>query len=128
VAGVGAVVGAPRLLLRLEGAAISGGAAFFFWRLDGAWLWFVVLFLAPDLSFLAYLVSPRVGAIVYNAVHTTLGPLALLALSAWRGWPIGGYLALIWLAHIGLDRALGYGLKYATGFGDAHLGRLGKRS
>jgi hypothetical protein len=128
MAGEGAVVGAPRLLLRLEGAAIFCGAAFFFWRLDGSWLWFVVLFLAPDLSFLAYLVSPRVGAIVYNAVHTTLGPLALLALCAWRGWPIGVSLALIWLAHIGLDRALGYGLKYATGFGDAHLGRLGKRS
>jgi hypothetical protein len=127
MAGEGAVVGAPRLLLRLEGAAISCGAAFFFWRIEGSWLWFVALFLAPDLSFLAYLVSLRIGAIVYNGVHTTLGPLALLALSAWR-WPVGEYLALIWLAHIGLDRALGYGLKYATGFADAHLGRLGKRS
>ena len=35
-------------------------------------------------------------------------------------------LALIWIAHIGLDRALGYGLKYATGFGDTHLGRIGR--
>ena len=33
--------------------------------------------------------------------------------------------ALIWIAHIGLDRALGYGLKYATGFGDTHLGHIG---
>jgi hypothetical protein len=125
---VGAVAGVPRLLLRLEGAAVFCGAVFFYWRLDGSWLWFVVLFLAPDLSFLAYVVSPRVGAIAYNAVHTTLGPLALLALAAWRGWPVGEDVALIWLAHVGVDRALGYGLKYGTGFGDTHLGRLGRQA
>jgi hypothetical protein len=125
---VGAVAGVPRLLLRLEGAAVFCGAVFFYWRLDGSWLWFVVLFLAPDLSFFAYLVSPRVGAIAYNAVHTTLGPLALLALAAWRGWPVGEDVALIWLAHVGVDRALGYGLKYGAGFGDTHLGRLGRQA
>jgi hypothetical protein len=125
---VGAVAGVPRLLLRLEGAAVFCGAVFFYWRLDGSWLWFVVLFLAPDLSFLAYVVSPRVGAIAYNAVHTTLGPLALLALAAWRGWPVGEDVALIWLAHVGVDRALGYGLKYGAGFGDTHLGRLGRQA
>jgi hypothetical protein len=125
---VGAVVGVPRLLLRLEGAAVFCGAVFFYWRLDGSWLWFVVLFLAPDLSFFAYLVSPRVGAIAYNAVHTTLGPLALLALAAWRGWALGEDIALIWLAHVGIDRALGYGLKYGAGFGDTHLGRLGRQA
>jgi hypothetical protein len=35
-------------------------------------------------------------------------------------------IAMIWLAHIGFDRALGYGLKYASGFGFTHLGRIGK--
>ena len=35
-------------------------------------------------------------------------------------------LAMIWLAHIGIDRALGYGLKYQTGFAFTHLGRIGK--
>jgi hypothetical protein len=33
-------------------------------------------------------------------------------------------MALIWLAHIGMDRMLGYGLKYSGGFKDTHLGRL----
>ena len=126
--GAGAVAGVPRLLLRLEGAAVFCGAVFFYWRLDGSWLWFVALVLAPDLAFLAYLISPRLGAIAYNAVHTTLGPLALLALAAWRGWGVGEDIALIWLAHVGIDRALGYGLKYATGFGDTHLGRLGRQA
>jgi uncharacterized protein DUF4260 len=124
----GAVFGVPRLLLRLEGAALFFGAAFFYWRLEGAWLWFAVLFLAPDLSFLAYLVSPWAGAIVYDAFHATLGPLVLLALTAWLGSPMGEDIALIWLAHVGFDRALGYGLKYATAFGDTHLGRIGKQT
>jgi hypothetical protein len=123
---VGAVVGAPRVILRLEGAALLVGAAFFFWRLDGSWILFAVLFLAPDLSFLAYRVSPRVGAIGYNAVHSTLGPFVLLAASAGLAWALGERLALIWLAHVGFDRALGYGLKYAAAFGDTHLGRAGK--
>jgi hypothetical protein len=123
----GAVVGVPRLLLRLEGAALFCGAVLFYERLDFSWLWFAVLFLAPDLAFLAYLASARVGAIAYNSAHATLGPFALLALAAWRGWSVGETLALIWLAHVGFDRALGYGLKYASAFGDTHLGRIGKR-
>ena len=82
----GAVAGVPRLLLRLEGAALLCGSAFFYGRFDGSWLWFAILFLAPDLSFLAYRASPAVGAIAYNAVHSTLGPFALLALGAVGIW------------------------------------------
>jgi hypothetical protein len=122
----GAVVGAPRLILRLEGAALSLAAAFFYGRLGGSWILFAVLFLAPDLTFLAYLFSPRAGAIAYNAAHAILGPLALLVLGAWLGSPISEHIALIWLAHVGFDRALGYGLKYTTGFADTHLGRIGR--
>ncbi len=122
----GAVIGAPRLILRLEGAALALGAAFFYWLLGGSWILFAVLFLAPDLSFLAYLLSPRAGAIAYDSAHATLGPLALLALGAWLGSAIAEHIALIWLAHVGFDRALGYGLKYASAFGDTHLGRIGR--
>jgi hypothetical protein len=122
----GAVVGAPRLILRLEGAALALGAAFFYWRLGGSWVLFLVLFLAPDLSFLAHFVSPRAGAVAYNAVHATLGPLALLALGARFGSAIAEHIALIWVAHVGVYRALGYGLKYASAFGDTHLGHIGQ--
>jgi Domain of unknown function (DUF4260) len=121
----GAAVGVPRLILRLEGAALFLAAAFVFWRLGGSWLLFVALFLAPDLAFLAYLVSPRAGAVVYNVLHATLGPLALFALGFRLNAPIIESLAMIWLGHVGLDRALGYGLKYATAFNDTHLGRIG---
>jgi hypothetical protein len=81
---------------------------------------------SPDLTFLAYLLSPRAGAIAYNTVHTTLGPLVLLAVSAWLGSAIAEHIALIWLAHLGFDRALAYGLKYPSAFGDTHLGRIGR--
>ena len=125
-AALGAVEGGPRLILRLEGAALAIGAAFFYCRLGGSWLLFAILFLAPDLSFLAYLVSPRVGAILYNGLHSTLGPAALLAVAMSAGESVGERIALIWLAHIGLDRALGYGLKYAVSFNETHLGRIGR--
>ena len=122
----GAVVGGPRLILRLEAAALVLAAGFFYWWLGGSWIFFAVLFLVPDLSFLAYLVSPRIGAIAYNSAHATLGPLVLLALGGWLGSATAEHIALIWLAHVGIDRALGYGLKYASAFGDTHLGRIGR--
>lgn len=124
----GAVTGAPRLILRLEGAALAIGAAFFYWRLGGPWLLFVILFLAPDLTFLAYVVSPRIGALAYNALHSTIGPVVLLGLAAWAEGSVVKQIALIWLAHVGVDRALGYGLKYAVAFNETHLGRIGRGS
>jgi hypothetical protein len=121
-----AVVGVPRLILRLEGAALALGAAFFYWRLGGSWILFAVLFLAPDLSFFGYIASPRDGAIAFNVAHSTLGPLALLALAYGQGFALGEAIALIWPTHAGFDRALGYGLKYASAFADTHLGRIGQ--
>ena len=86
-----------------------------------------VFFLAPDLAMLAYLAGPRAGARLQLA-HTYALPLALMLAGFLRRLACpaaaGG---LIWIAHIGFDRALGYGLKYATGFGDTHLGRIGRR-
>jgi Domain of unknown function (DUF4260) len=123
---LGAVIGGPKWILRLEGAALAIGAAFFFWRGGDSWLLFALLFFAPDLSFLAYLISPRAGAIAYNLVHTTIAPLALLGFAILSGSHLGQAIGLIWLAHIGADRALGYGLKYATAFGDTHLGYIGR--
>jgi hypothetical protein len=121
----GAVVGTPRVLLRLEGAALFLAAAFLFWRQGGSWLIFAVFFLAPDLSFFAYLISPRVGAMAYNALHATLGPLALFALGFVLTAPLAETFAMIWLAHVGADRALSYGLKYSEAFNATHLGRIG---
>jgi hypothetical protein len=106
---------------------LFGVATLLYWTSGASWWLFAVLFLTPDLSFLAYLAGSRLGAIGYNAVHATIGPLLLLLLSSGLviHWPLAEPLARIWLGHIGIDRALGYGLKYASGFGLTHLGRIG---
>ena len=88
-------------------------------------LLFAVLFLTPDLSFFGYLAGPRVGAWAYNLAHGLIGPLLLAATGGLTGDGLSIALALIWLAHIGFDRALGYGLKSPDGFGVTHLGLIG---
>ncbi len=121
----GFVCGAPRLLLRAEGLAVAFASIVAFSRSGASWGVFAALILAPDLSMLAYLAGPRLGAAAYNAVHTYLAPLVLLGASAALASPTGIAVALIWSAHIGIDRAIGYGLKYGDAFASTHLGRIG---
>ena len=124
--GAGTVSGGLRTLLRLEGLTLFAGMTLLYAVWGGYWWIYVILFLAPDLSFLGYLAGPRVGAVVYNAAHSYMAPVALLTLGFALGEPLILSIAMIWLAHIGIDRALGYGLKYAAGFGFTHLGRIGR--
>jgi hypothetical protein len=113
-------------LLRSEGAAALLGATVVFGRIGQPWWLFAVLFLLPDLSMAGYLTGPRLGATVYNAGHTYVAPLLLgLAGAMWTSAPVLA-VAAVWVAHIGFDRMLGYGLKHASGFGDTHLGRIGR--
>jgi uncharacterized protein DUF4260 len=123
----GFVEGGVRRLLRGEGLALLGCAAAAYWRVGGDWKQFAILFLVPDLSFLGYLFGARTGAAAYNTMHATILPLALGAFGVALANPPAIQLALIWLAHVGFDRALGYGLKYGSGFGVTHLGRIGRR-
>jgi len=113
-------------LLRLEGLAVLAAAVSAYAFVGGSWLLFALLLLAPDVAMLGYRFGPVVGAAAYNAVHAYLAPAALGAAGLALGAPTMQALALIWIAHIGLDRALGYGLKYSTGFGDTHLSRIGR--
>jgi hypothetical protein len=116
-----------RTMLRLEGLMLLAIALGLYARMGGGWTVFAVLFLVPDLSMLFYVFGTRAGAAAYNAAHSTVGPLALCAVSILTAQTFVLALALIWLAHIGFDRALGYGLKYADGFGHTHLGWIGKK-
>lgn len=120
----GATVGSVRILLRLEGAALLAAATAAYALLEPSWLMFVLLFMAPDVSFTGYLLGPRAGAVIYNAVHTTALPLLLAIGAQLLHQPMVSAIACIWLAHIGLDRAIGFGLKYPSSFKNTHLGRL----
>jgi Domain of unknown function (DUF4260) len=122
----GAATGGVRDLLRWEGVTLFIGMTLFYWISGASWLNYALVFFVPDLAFLAYLAGPRIGAGVYNATHATIGPLLLVLFGLVTAEPLPGSLAIIWLAHIGFDRMLGYGLKYETGFRFTHLGRIGK--
>lgn len=118
--------GVPRVLLRLEGLAALMAAVAGYRLLEGSWGWFAMLFLVPDLSMLGYIAGTRTGSICYNAAHSYLGAALLGAAACVLHSALMGQLALIWCAHVGFDRALGYGLKYATAFTDTHLGLIGR--
>ncbi len=114
----------PGLLLRVESFVMAVGLVVFYDRIGGSWLLFFGCILAPDLSMLAYAAGNSVGAAVYNLVHTYAVPLALVGYGVLGDNALALQVALIWLTHIGVDRMLGFGLKYATGFKDTHLKRV----
>ncbi len=106
----GAKVGPPTRLLRLEGAALLAGSLLAY-TTTGRPCWLIPLaLLLPDLSALGYLGGTDLGARVYNLFHITPLPGVLLAVGWWQGASLATALGLIWLAHIGMDRMLGYGL------------------
>lgn len=113
-------------LLRLEWAAVLAAAIAGYLFLDGSWQLFVLLILAPDLAMLGYLAGPAVGAVVYNAFHILVWPAILFLGGLYTESAFAMQVAAIWIAHIAMDRVLGYGLKLPTGFTDTHLGRIGK--
>lgn len=124
----GTVTGGVRTLLRLEGLALLAGMTLLYALSGGSWWIYAILFLTPDLSFAGYLAGERIGDIVYNAAHSYLAPIALMTAGFTLASQLAFSVATIWLAHIGFDRALGYGLKYAAGFGFTHLGRIGRKA
>ena len=122
----GAVSGKVRWVLRLEGLALLLAAGVAYAQFGSGWGNFALWFLLPDIAFLAYLAGPRWGALAYNTTHATPGALAVLMFGIFAGGRLWLSAGLIWLAHIGFDRALGYGLKYAAGFRLTHLGLIGR--
>lgn len=111
-------------LLRAEGLAVLVAALVLYFDSGYGWVLLVVLALAPDLSMAGYLAGRRAGALAYDAAHTYVLPVALAMGGVLGGLDLAVQLALIWLAHIGADRLLGYGLKYPTHFKDTHLQRV----
>ena len=114
----------PRVLLRAEGGAVAAAAIAVYFYEGYPWWLFVALILAPDLSMVGFAAGLRIGAATYNAAHTYAIPVVLTAVGVIAGADVAIQLGLIWIAHIGVDRALAYGLKYPTGFKDTHLQRV----
>ena len=114
----------PRALLHAEGVAVAVAAVVLYFHAGYPWWLLVALALAPDLSAVGYLAGSTVGAAAYNAAHTYTFPVVLATVGVVADSDTALRLALIWFLHIGVDRAMGYGLKYRTGFKDTHLQRV----
>lgn len=114
------------LIVRFEWATVAALAIVCYALSGFSWWLFALLILAPDLSMLGYLAGSRFGAATYNALHILIAPLVLLLAGALLAGRVTTAVALIWIVHIAIDRALGYGLKLPTGFQDTHLGRIGR--
>jgi Domain of unknown function (DUF4260) len=121
-AGEGVVTGAPRRWLGIEGLVLLAGALIAFGILSQPWWIVPAAILVPDLAAAGYLAGTRHGARLYNLAHATLLPAVLLGVGYWQADRLAEAFALVWLAHIGLDRLLGSGLKYSDRFTHTHLG------
>lgn len=113
-----------RLLIRLEGLAVVTVSLYFYGKQDISWLYFFILLFAPDLSLLGYLLNKKAGMVSYNLLHTYIFPLIGIVIAIFI---TNSYLlafGLIWCAHIGMDRLLGFGLKYSKSFRETHIQKL----
>ena len=117
-------ISSPKVLLHIEGLAVLTSACFVYHELGDSWLKFALLFLVPDAFMLGYVFGPRIGATIYNIGHTYFAPFLLWVLVYFVHQPSVVAICVVWIAHIGFDRLLGYGLKYATAFKDTHLSRI----
>ena len=113
-----------RVLLRLEGLAIAAVGVALYSEVDVSWWLFLALILAPDLAFIGYAAGAATGAFAYNLTHNLILPIALGATGVVADSDPATAVALVWLTHIGVDRLLGYGLKYPTAFKDTHMQRV----
>jgi hypothetical protein len=118
----------PAWLIRLEAGSLLCASVALYSHLHYSWWVFGLLFLAPDVFMIGYLVNVRVGAALYNVGHLICIPLTLFGYSWWAGKPLVAAVAITWFSHIVFDRLLGYGLKYPTQFKDTHLQRAAERA
>ncbi|MBL3729955.1 DUF4260 domain-containing protein [Lysinibacillus sp. HST-98] len=96
----------------------------FYGHLNFPWLYFIVFLLLPDITMVGYLINTKIGALFYNMGHSFVLPAILMVIGLLTTTSIPLMATLIWLAHIFLDRALGYGLKYDDAFKKTHLQQI----
>ncbi|MCX8529264.1 MAG: DUF4260 domain-containing protein [Rhodoluna sp.] len=122
----GSVVGAPKVLLRAEGAVLFAASIALFTAQGQQWWLYPALLFVPDIFMLGYLRDTKLGSIIYNIGHSYPAAAAVTALGFMLSSSLVIAIGAIWFGHIGWDRLFGYGLKYGTSFKHTHLGDLEK--
>jgi multidrug transporter EmrE-like cation transporter len=118
-----------KTILKLEELAMAATAIYFLssHTLDlPIWLW-VILFFAPDISMLGYLINTKTGAVSYNLFHHKGIAILLTATGYFLQQELLISIGILLFAHAAFDRIWGYGLKYSDSFSNTHLGRIGKQ-
>ena len=121
------VSGKPKLWLRIEGLVLLTATIALFVGQHQKWWLYPLLLLVPDIFMIGYLKDKKTGAFLYNLGHSYLLPTVLICAGWNRDHPLTIAIGVIWLGHIGMDRLMGYGLKYDSDFKHTHLGDLNKR-
>jgi hypothetical protein len=113
---------------RIEGLGVfvTGLLLSWHWNSGVPWWGALLIFFAPDVSFIGYAFGPKAGAFLYNAVHVYALGAIFMAVGVLESFPLCASAGALWLAHSGFDRMFGYGLKLPEGFSYTHLGRIGK--
>ncbi|MGH7202954.1 MAG: DUF4260 domain-containing protein [Candidatus Levyibacteriota bacterium] len=111
-------------ILHIEGLVFFLTALFLYQQIHGNWWVFLLFLFAPDISMVGYLKNRKIGALFYNLIHNYILSFALIGIGLWLKNVIGSEVGIILLAHVGLDRLLGFGLKYTTDFKETHMQRL----
>jgi uncharacterized membrane protein len=119
-----AALSMPSIFLRVEGTAIFLGAILAYAQQGASGLLFIALLFVPDVSMLGYVANKQLGALVYNIGHQIALPLMLIGVGVVASTPLAIQIGLIWIAHIGMDRIVGYGFKYASAFKETHMQRV----
>ncbi|OZM56311.1 hypothetical protein CIB95_12920 [Lottiidibacillus patelloidae] len=110
--------------IKLEGLVVFLISFGIYYELDFNWTLFFLLLFVPDIGMLGYIHSKKIGAMIYNTFHTYSLPLFLLFIGFLLNNDFLLSISIIWTAHIGIDRAIGYGLKYTTDFKDTHINKI----
>ena len=111
-------------LIQLEGMIVMILGIYIYFASGYSWWIFLLLLFVPDISMAGYMINTKIGAYLYNASHTFIAPLLLLLVGIMFSMDSLLMVGLIWMVHIGMDRMMGYGLKYKTHFKDTHIQRL----
>lgn len=111
-------------IIKIEGLFIFLAGIYFYNMFSGNWILFMLLIFVPDISIVGFLKNKKLGTITYNLSHNYILAIILLLVGFILGKPILTSLGLIVFSHVGIDRFLGYGLKYPSSFKDTHIQRL----
>ncbi len=111
-------------ILKLEETAMLVLSIVLFNQLHFAWWWYLVLFFAPDISMIGYLVNTKIGAYCYNFFHHKAVGIIIGILGFYLHQEFYVLAGIIIFGHSAFDRIFGFGLKYTDSFKNTHLGKL----